>query len=245
MANRAYASQRHLAGAAAGRPIVALFDIDGTLVDTGGAGGGAMLDAFQREFGLPHARPVELHGRTDLGIMTELLENHSVPASADNLERLSSLYFRTLPGELIRRPGKQLPGVAELLGRVSREEHIRLGLLTGNLPTSARLKLQHFGLWEHFEFGVYGDQARHRPGLAAAAWQLISAHVAGEMSGEQIVVIGDTPLDMELALAMQVRSLAVCTGGFDARQLASAGATYVIQDLSQTDAVLDWIQSGV
>lgn len=221
-------------------PIVLLFDIDGTLIDSSGAGGGALLRAIEIEFQVSGVQPVPLHGRTDLGIMSELLENHNIPASLENIQRLSRLYFENLPAELRRRGGTSLPGVPELLIHLSRLSQCRVGLLTGNMPRSAQLKLEHFGLWSHFEFGIFGDVAAHRPDLARPALQSIEKHVASGIPPENIVIIGDTPLDIELARTMQVRSLAVCTGGFSASELLSAGAWRVVDNLSDTQRIVNW-----
>ena len=224
-------------------PIVLLFDIDGTLIDSAGAGGGALLAAMIHEFGLSEAQPVSLHGRTDLGIMTELLESHAIAATTENMQRLCDLYFASLPGELQQRQGDRLPGVEVLLQRLAEVPHCHLGVLTGNMPTSARLKLEYFGLWKHFEFGIYGDLAIQRPHLAGPALERIGVEVAPGIPGENIVIVGDTPLDIELAMEMDVRSLAVCTGGYSEHELRAAGASCVAKDLSETDEVLSWMLS--
>lgn len=214
-----------------------MFDIDGTLIESGGAGGGALLQALQAEFQLAEAQSVPLHGRTDLGIMTELLESHGLDASQENLDRLADHYYRLLPSELQQRPGRTLPGVETLLARLQNEP-CRLALLTGNMPHSAKLKLRHYGLWEHFEFGVFGDLAPARPALAAPALQTIADQLQVNISPQQVVIIGDTPLDVELAQTMQCRCLAVCTGGFEARELN--GACLVVEDLTETNSIIQW-----
>jgi phosphoglycolate phosphatase len=223
------------------RPIVLLFDIDGTLIDSAGAGGGALRRAMGEAFQLPDVQAVALHGRTDLGIMTELLEAHGIAATPANLDRLRDIYFATLPEELSSRACACLPGVESLIARLAQVNRCRLGLLTGNMPFSARLKLEHFRLWHHFQFGIYGDQVLHRPLLAEPALRFVAARVEAGVPSQNIIIVGDTPLDIELASAMGVRSLAVCTGGFAAEELRSAGATHVCRDLSDTDAVLAWL----
>lgn len=226
-------------------PMVLLFDIDGTLIDSAGAGGGALLRAFQEGFMIDQAQPVALHGRTDLGIMTELLENHEIVASEGNLRRLCELYFASLPDELSRRGGSTLPGVQALLPRLTERGGCRIGLLTGNMPISARLKLEHFGLWHHFEFGIFGDRALHRPLLAEPALEFLAAEVMENLPPQNIVIVGDTPLDMELAVAMQVRSLAVCTGGFSCEELQRAGASRTCVDLGDTESIVSWLLQPV
>lgn len=222
-------------------PRAILFDIDGTLIDSHGAGGNALLAALQLEFDLTHARPVALHGRTDAGIMLELLKVNGIQATRANLDRLSQRYFTILPKELERQGGRILPGVVELLTWLDATDECHVGLLTGNLPHSAQLKLQHFGLWNSFEFGIFGDQAEHRPHLAEPARREVNNRSGRELPANRIILIGDTPLDVELALAMQARCLGVTTGGFEAEKLLAAGACRAVEDLSRTAEIIDWI----
>ncbi len=109
------------------------------------------------------------------------------------------------------------------------------------MPHSAQLKLQHFGLWNSFEFGIFGDQAEHRPHLAEPARQKVNNQSGRELPANRIILIGDTPLDVELALAMQARCLGVSTGGFAAEKLLAAGACRAVEDLSRTAEIIDWI----
>lgn len=228
------------------QPLALLFDIDGTLIDSAGAGGRALLMALGNEFNVPETRPVPLHGRTDLGIMTELLESHGVAATPDTVLQLCEHYFRLLPVELQRQGGHVLPGVRELLDAIENfaDEQLKVemvsGVLTGNMPASAQVKLQHFGLEDYFEFGVYGDRVHHRPLLRDVAIQAVYAR-CGPIPTQRMVIIGDTPLDVALAKAMGSPCLAVCTGGIAAQALADAGADRVVDDLSQTDRILDWL----
>ena len=222
-------------------PRAILFDIDGTLIDSHGAGGNALLAALRIEFDVPEALPVILHGRTDAGIMAELLTGNHIPVTQENLARLSQRYFATLPGELRQRGGRILPGVLELLSQLRATSECLVGLLTGNMPHSAQLKLQHFGLWDSFEFGIFGDQAEHRPHLAEPAKREVNIRTGQELPAHRIILVGDTPLDVELALAMQARCLGVATGGFDAGRLLAAGACRAVEDLSCTSDIFDWI----
>lgn len=217
-----------------------LFDIDGTLIDSGGVGGNALLKALAAEFGLEQTQSVPLHGRTDLGIFTELLENHGIHPSESAFRRLCEHYFGLLPRELSAQPGRLLPGVHEILEHVFEREDCLVGVLTGNMPMSANVKLRHYGLDHYFAFGVYGDEAATRPELKTPALERVKQHLGRELSPESIVIIGDTPLDVALAHAMGARSLAVCTGGITADELLAAGADWVIEDLSDTRQIIDW-----
>lgn len=223
---------------------VLLFDIDGTLIDSGGAGGGALLRAAREHFSRPELQPVPLHGRTDRGIMSEMLENAGIAANPSNLRQLSERYFSFLPGELKVREGRVLPGVNQLLERLISDPRIHLGIITGNMPESARIKLEHFQLWHYFKFGVFGHEAAQRRDLSVPAWDSIRQH-ANHLSPNNIVIIGDTDLDVDLALTMKVRCLAVCTGGCDAELLHSAGAHRVEPDLADTEQILRWFHPSL
>lgn len=223
--------------------LVVLFDIDGTLIDSNGAGGGALLSALIAEFDLPSAEPVVLHGRTDSGIVSELLEKHGVQPSAENVTRTCNAYFQRLPAVLESRDGNVLPGVVELLETLYETQSCHLGLLTGNMPASARMKLEHFDLWRFFSAGTYGNQADVRPGLKEPALQMVAEMAGKPLADEQVIVIGDTPLDIELSMAMRSRCLAVCTGGYHRSDLENAGADLVMDDLSDTQQILQWCWS--
>lgn len=239
-------SWRHAGGdivvpLAASKPVAILFDIDGTLIDSSGAGGGALLHALREEFRLADPIPVRLHGRTDLGIMTELLQANQIEATEGHLRRLRERYFEVLPDELARRDGRVLPGVREILEAIIDRPDRHLGILTGNMPRSAQFKLEHFDLWHYFEFGIFGDQAMHRPLLRGPAIRTLAERMVGDRRTAKIIVIGDTPLDIELAHAMEASCLAVCTGGFTNAELHEAGAQRVVADLSDTEDLLAWI----
>ncbi len=222
-------------------PLAILFDIDGTLIDSHGAGGQALLAALRSEFGISEPVPVLLHGRTDAGIIAELLAINGLAASSENLHRLCQRYFELLPAELERRGGGVLPGVVDILASLRGLSGCHLGLLTGNMPQSAQIKLEHFGLWDCFEFGIFGDRAEHRPHLAEHAQREVNNRSGQELPSQRIILVGDTPLDVALALAMRARCLGVATGGFEVSELLAAGACRVVENLSHTADILDWI----
>ncbi len=220
--------------------LVILFDIDGTLIDSAGAGGAALLLALETEFGVTGALGVPLQGRTDLGILPELLLLNGIESSTENFDRLCQRYFSLLPELLSQGRGRILPGVVAVLDCLRKISGCHVGLLTGNLPLSARMKLEYFGLWDSFEFGIFGDVAAHRPDLSTPAIAAIKNRSGQEVLSQRIILVGDTPLDVELAQAMQARCLAVCTGGFPAEQLMLAGACRAVEDLSHTADIMDW-----
>ncbi len=221
--------------------MVVLFDIDGTLINSQGAGGAALCLALTQAFGIRAPRMIPLHGRTDLGVFFELLTRNGIEDSEDNFQHLQAAYFDSLPGELKRRGGVILPGVVEMLGQLRQTSGCQVGLLTGNMPVSAQMKLEHFGLWESFEFGIFGDTVAHRPDLSGQVMSVVNNHSGHEVPPQCIIVIGDTPLDVQLARALQARCLAVCTGGFTADELLTAGACRAVDDLSATTDLVAWI----
>ncbi|MEO8271354.1 MAG: HAD family hydrolase [Aureliella sp.] len=223
------------------RPSYILFDIDGTLIDSKGAGGAALSLALVDGFAIAEARSVPLHGRTDLGVFSELLSLNDLEDTRENFERLCTAYFARLPQELRARNGHILPGVQELLAELRQIEGCHLGLLTGNMPVSAQMKLEHFGLWDLFEFGIFGDLVTHRPDLSVPTMAEVNNRSGQEVPPECIIVVGDTPLDVALAQSMQARCLAVCTGGFTGDELLAAGACRAVDDLSDTVDLLNWI----
>ena len=221
--------------------IVVLFDIDGTLINSRGAGGAALAQALADEFSIVHPRAVALQGRTDLGVFSELLSLNGLADTPENFERLCTAYFARLPQQLQRCGGCVLPGVQGLLARLREFDGCQVGLLTGNLPISAKIKLEHFGLWDSFEFGIFGDRAAYRPDLSGPTIDAVNNRSGQEVPSQCIILVGDTPLDVELALAMRARCLAVCTGGFGAGELLAAGACRAVDDLSATSDLVDWI----
>ncbi len=208
------------------------FDIDGTLLDTGGAGGAAMREAFAQQFGVPEPARVPYSGCTDRGIGAAMFNAHGMEDSDENWHRLRDSYLSELDRQLPRHDGRVLPGVTELLTALRELSSTRLGLLTGNVRTAARLKLVHYGLDGAFEFGGFGDHLHDRDQVAAMAMD--EAQGCLQSSIERAVVIGDTPLDVRCARAIGADVIAVATGIHHADELASASPDLLLDDLSQT-----------
>jgi len=207
---------------------------------TGGAGQRALNRAFHDLFGIHRAFvSVPMHGRTDPLIIADACRLHGV----DDVLRTAELherYFVYLKEELPRDvPGQRmLPGVVELLEALQADPAVILGLLTGNLARSARLKLDHFGLWRYFQAGAFGDDAATRNELVPVAAGRMAALGHPTPSPSRTIVVGDTPHDVACAQAAGARSLAVATGPVGCDELRAAGADAVVADLSQTSAVL-------
>jgi phosphoglycolate phosphatase-like HAD superfamily hydrolase len=217
---------------------VLLFDIDGTLIHTGGAGGAALLHAFASLFQIPTPRDVPFSGRTDRAIGRDLFTLHEIADSAENWTRLSQEYLVQLPVYLPRRTGRVLPGVSELLDRLAQERETALGLLTGNLRDGARLKLEHYRLYHHFAFGGYGDEHEDRNHVAESALSAARRHLNGRAHADGLWVIGDTPLDIRCARWIGAKVLAVATGGHSRDELASHQPDLLLDDLADVDHVL-------
>lgn len=206
-----------------------LFDIDGTLIRTGGAGKHAMEQALRTAFGVTELRDeVPYSGRTDVAIGRDLLRVHGLAVTAENLAKLSDAYLGHLRPSLHAIGGNVLPGVTELLTRLHGRR--RMGLLTGNVRAGAERKLAHFGLWDYFPFGGFGDVHHDRDDVARAAIAALKAH--DPHAPAEVWVIGDTPLDVKCARAIGAKSVAVATGWHSLDELHATGADLVLADLS-------------
>lgn len=218
---------------------VLLFDIDGTLVLTGGAGGRAMTRAFEELYGVGNAFDgVPFNGRTDAWILSRAAAAHGIDNEA--IERFKPLYLDYLAEEL-HRPGPRkgvMPGVGPLLDELSRRDDVYLALLTGNFERGACLKLEYFDLWRYFTCGAFGDTTHDRNGLLAQALTRVEMCGGPQVAPADVVIIGDTPLDVGVAIAGGARSMAVATGSHTTDELRACGADVVFQDLSDLEAVL-------
>jgi phosphoglycolate phosphatase len=219
-----------------------LFDIDGTLVLTGGAGGRAMARAFTDVFGFENGMPsISMAGRTDSWIVAQIAAQHGVPYDSDMLARFHHAYVGHLVQE-IHKPGPQkgvLPGVRLVLDALALHEGAHLALLTGNFERGAQIKLEYFDLWRYFASGAFGDRDHDRNSLLPAAIARVEASGGPSVRPSDVVIVGDTPLDVAVAVAAGARSLAVATGSYDANVLRASGADVVLDDLSDVGAVLD------
>jgi phosphoglycolate phosphatase-like HAD superfamily hydrolase len=214
---------------------VCLFDIDGTLISSGGAGRLALERALASEFGI--SRTIEnllLSGRTDRAIIHDLFRLHALEASPANRQRLRDTYLRYLPACLAAAQGRVLPGIATLLERLRAEDRVAVGLLTGNLRDGARLKLGHFGLFEHFAFGGFGDEHLDRDDVAREALAAVQQRFNGSVRPERIWVVGDTPLDIRCARSIGARAVAVATGWHGVEELAPHQPDLLLTDLADS-----------
>jgi phosphoglycolate phosphatase-like HAD superfamily hydrolase len=200
---------------------VVLFDIDGTLLTTGGAGVRAFGRAFATEFGLPRAtESLRFAGRTDTGLVREVFAAHGIPPTPRNRRRFFTAYTRHLAAMLADCTGRICPGVEDFLADLKQLQPAPLlGLLTGNIQTGAELKLRHYGLWEHFRFGAYADAHADRNRIALSARRSSRRLLGRGLKNGEILVIGDTPRDIECARAIGAKVLAVATGDYTVEDL--------------------------
>lgn len=223
---------------------IVLFDIDGTLIRTGRAGSRAMDRAFEDLFGIARAFDgIQMAGRTDKWILEDAAARSGVRLTAERFQRFRDRYFECLL-DALPPPGPRqgiLPGVRPLLDALAAppmRNDVFLALLTGNCEEGARIKLEHFDLWRYFRCGAYGDDVHDRNELFAVAMSRVRACGGPPAQPRDVIVVGDTTLDVACAAAAGARSVAVATGPSDAETLRKSGADVVFDDLSDTRAFL-------
>lgn len=224
-------------------PALVLFDIDGTLLLSGRAGLRAMTRAFQDTFGITEAFKGEsFGGRTDSYLVSRALKLAGLPDTIENHDRFRDAYVPLLAEE-IQHPGQGqkglMPGARELLEALEEHDHLHLALLTGNYREAAEIKLRHFELWDFFEWGAFSDDHHDRNELVPIARSRAETYDIPPEAIERVIVIGDTPHDIECARVAGARSIAVATGGYTVVQLKDAGADDVLQDLADTRRVVE------
>jgi phosphoglycolate phosphatase len=243
-----------------------LFDIDCTLVDAHGAGGRAIFRAIKDVYGLQgELGGYNFHGRTDPGIIRDLtamwgadpgatmseFDGGTQPGvvtalaarlgySAEEIDRLLPAclerYVEVVHEEVAAGYVEVLPGVGQLVAALSADDRVLLGLLTGSVEEGARVKLAPTGLLPHFALGAYGSDSAARPDLPAVAVARAAALNGRSYTGKQIVVVGDTPSDIECGAHLGVRTVAVATGRYSVDELAAHGADHVFADFSDWQA---------
>ena len=222
-----------------------LFDIDGTLVLTGRAGVRGMNAAFQRLYGRTDALDgVPIAGRTDRAIVTDVLGALQLDVDDSRIAGVRDAYLNELKVE-IHRPVAHwsgvLPGVRDLLDVLDQRDDVAIGLLTGNFEGGAAIKLGHFDLWRRFRFGAYGDRYVDRRDLVPVAIEEAARAGVGAVAARDVIVIGDTPLDVDCAVTHGARAIGVTTGPFARAELAAAGADLVVDTLEQAVDVDRWL----
>lgn len=218
-----------------------LFDIDGTLLLSGGAGTRALNRTFEDMFGVAGAfTGIAVAGRTDPLILGDALDRAGVAADAAARRKFLARYCEHFEREILC-PGPRkglMPGVRRLLDSLRERPDVACALLTGNIARAARIKLEHFALQRYFACGAYGDDAPRRDDLVPVAVGRARRAGIDVASASQAVVIGDTPLDVQCAAVAGARSVGVATGSFTEEELRRAGADAVLPDLTDPNRFL-------
>jgi len=215
-----------------------LWDIDGTLINSGAAGVHALIRATIERFGGDgDLTGVEIAGRTDTSIAHQILEKYGEPVTDDRVNALLDAYVRLLPEELPRRNGRILPGIRAIVQGSSQQPNIALGLLTGNLRRGAELKLGHYDLWQFFPFGAFADDHHDRNALGPCALTRAIEKTATQFAPDHVDVIGDTGHDIACGKAIGARTIAVATGSWSRDRLAAYHPDFLFDDLSNVDEV--------
>lgn len=217
--------------------ILLLWDIDGTLLSSSGAGMRALTSALRSVFVVAGSLDdIEFAGRTDRWIMRRIFAKFSLPATEENFSRLAEAYVSALPRELVGDGVRLLPGIPALIEAADARRDVALGLLTGNLRRGAEVKLSSRDLWRHFPFGAFADDSEDRNELGAHALRRARVHHRVEFAAENTWVIGDTPHDIVCARACNARALAVATGRHSADELRGHNPDAVFDDLGDLPA---------
>jgi phosphoglycolate phosphatase len=220
-----------------------LFDIDGTILLTDGAGKRAIHRALVEVFGATGPEDHLFGGKTDPQIVRELmrLEGHGDSHIDEHMQRLLALYVTYLEEELSTGAGgiTVMPGIPELLDALDARDDILLGLLTGNLEAGARAKLTAAAIDPNlFRVGAYGSDHETRAELPAVAQRRAREELGIDVSGRDVVVIGDTPADLTCGIAIGARAIGVATGHYSVDDLRQHEAAAIFQDLSCTEDVV-------
>ena len=210
-----------------------LFDIDGTLIRTGGAGVRAFAKVFATEFNAVDGfEKMKFAGRTDISLVREFFGFHDIPPSAENFSRFFERYVFWLDQILRETQGGICAGVLEFITALQElPQPPVLGLLTGNVRLGAEIKLRRFGLWDLFQTGAFADDHEERDQIAAIARERGSRLVKHKLKNEEVLVIGDTPFDIRCARAIRAKVLAVGTGGHKLPELKSHAPDWAVENL--------------
>jgi phosphoglycolate phosphatase-like HAD superfamily hydrolase len=215
-----------------------LFDIDGTLVLTGGAGTAAFTRTFAKHFNLHHGtEKMKFAGRTDVSLVREFFRIHNVTATPEHFEMFFEHYVFWLEHILQLHGGEACRGVRKFIQDLQALPNPPvLGLLTGNIQLGAEIKLRHFGLWETFQFGGFANDHEERDHIAAAAFARARRVLGKDLQPEEVVVIGDTPFDVRCGKFIGAKTLAVATGGSKLEELKTTTTDWAVADLTKISA---------
>lgn len=228
------------------RPTLVLFDIDGTLVDTGGAGRLGLQESFRSVFGLDDIEGsvarVRFDGKTDPTIIADIAREAGIAASEVEARytELQETYLHALRKALTTpNPRRRvMPGVRPLLDILTGRPDVFLGLVTGNIEEGARVKLEAFGLNPYFVDGGFASDHPERNEIARIAHERLSRRAGFRFPADRVMIVGDTELDIHCARANAFRAIAVVSGWVPRERLEAAGPDTLLPDLSDAEAVL-------
>lgn len=228
------------------RLTLVLFDVDGTLVDTAGAGRLALVESFRSVFGVDDiagtVSRVRFGGKTDPAIISDMAREAGIPAAAieSRYTHLQEAYLAALRKELQRLDPRRrvLPGVLPLLDLLAGRPDVFVGLVTGNIEEGARAKLEAFGLNRYFVDGGFSSDHPDRNEIARIAHQRFSRRADFRFPAERVMIVGDTELDVACARANGFRAIAVESGWVPREQLLASGPDALLADLTDTAVVL-------
>ena len=218
---------------------ILLFDIDGTLIDSGGAGRRALVQSFREVCSIDNAMDgLPLAGKTDPLIIREAFENNGIRANNEIIARLKGSYIKHLKEQMAFTVISLMPGVGRLLEALSNNGHRHMGLLTGNMEEGARIKLEPLGILDYFSFGAYGSDEEDRNRLLPHAQRRYAQATGSDVPASGFAVIGDTTRDVACAKPYGAMSIAVATGFHTMEQLRAAGPDVLLADLLDTEGFL-------
>lgn len=221
-----------------------LFDIDGTLIDTGGAGSRSLNLALKELFSIENAfKNISMAGKTDIEIIKEGLVKHGILVER-NIDVVVEVYLRYLKNEILNDQKHVKPGVYELLNKLKVSRDVALGLLTGNIERGARIKLEPFMLNEFFPSGAFGSDHDDRNKLLPIAIKRFEGLYSRKIEIYDCVLIGDTPRDVECGKIYGAKCIGVATGPYSTEHLIKAGADYVVEDLTDFNSLLQFINKN-
>lgn len=225
--------------------LLLLWDIDGTLLTSGGAGMCALAAALRRVFAIDGSiNDIDFAGRTDRWIMRQIFARFALPATEENFSRMADGYVAELPAALADRGVQLLPGMPTLLEGARARGDTALGLLTGNLRRGAEVKLGSRDLWRYFPFGAFADDSEDRNRLGPHALRRACEHHRTQFTAASTWVVGDTPHDVGCARAFGARAIAVATGRHSADELRAARPEAVFEDLGDMAAFWRLVDDG-
>lgn len=219
-----------------------LFDIDGTLLHANGSGRVAIENALADVFGQPIATDtVRFSGRTDPGIMRDILEVNDIAPTVTNVQRAMDAYKAVVLEQGDPNAVTLIPGIPPLLDGLAARSDVTLGLLTGNMRETAFWKLEAVGLAQHFPFGAFGCDDGDRSNLPPVAVRRAERHTGRTFVGSDVVIIGDTPHDIQCGRGIGAFSVGVCTGSYERPALEPHRPNVLFDDLRDRQAFVEQV----